>query len=120
MSKTESQGQPEMQKPVASSELFGEKVLRKLTTLTHDERAHAYVQANSFKWPDALAELKPDQWDEMTDQQKRQSPEGKTMWNCVKMVTSEYDRSKAWWIEALGRTSKDHDEWWLLQFSPND
>lgn len=104
---------------VACGALLGEKALSILTKLSPDECAHAYVQMNCFEWPDALRDIKPPEWDGMTDRQRHAHPEMKQVWHALHMVTSEFQRSRQWWRERLARTDAQHLEWWTHTYSPN-
>ena len=108
------------QAELCSSALLGEKLLHILAPLSAEERAHAYVQGNTWHWPDVLAAHKPEKWDEWTDKQKYESREGQTMWRTMEIVTSEFERSRQWWREQLKRTDEAHLEWWNRQHSPNE
>jgi hypothetical protein len=87
----------------------------RLAAMDEESRGMAWVQANKFEWPDALADLKPTGWDGLTDRQKRDSAEGWAMWECVNGMTNPYQRSRSWWVHALGRTPEEHDKWWKEQ-----
>lgn len=103
----------------ACSALFGKEALSILTKLSADECAHAYVQMNRFEWPDVLSEMKPPEWDAMSDKQRKAQPKTKQVWQALHMVTSEFQRSRQWWRERLARTDEQHLEWWLHTYSTN-
>jgi phytoene dehydrogenase-like protein len=87
----------------------------RLAAMDEESRGMAWVQANKFEWPDALADLKPPSWDGLTDRQKRDSKEGWALWTSLQCVTSDFQRSRAWWKHALRRTDEQHDKWWKEQ-----
>lgn len=98
---------------------FGNRALASLIALPSDQRAHAYVQANTYVWPDAVKDLKPDGWDKLDDREKFAHPDGKELWRVLNTVTSEFERSRQWWREELKRTDAEHLAWWSGHSSPN-
>ncbi len=87
-----------------------------LSILTAEERAYAWVQLNRFQWPDAIAEVKPKDWDNTSTGHDRFKTEcGQVAWRILNEMTSDFDRSRAWWINALGRTPIEHVKWWIDQ-----
>lgn len=86
-------------------------LLAVLVALPEDERNAAYVDANCWRWPTALAQYKEDHFDQMTDMAKMEDPTWKTMWEAIHQCTSEFGRSQAWWVIELGRTREDHAVW---------
>lgn len=86
-----------------------------LATLLHmsaDERAVAYVEANRWQWPDRLIEYKPAGFDAMTQKEKFTNADFNKLMEGIKSHTSNFERSRAWWIIALGRTKEQHAAWW--------
>ncbi len=89
-----------------------QKALSLLGLLTAPELAHAYVQLNCFKWPDALREFKPARWEAMLNRERYRDSEFKQIWEAVKGRTTPFERSQAWWEERLGRSRREHLDWW--------
>lgn len=97
-------------------ESFEQSLLSRLMALDSTQRAHAYVQANCWKWPDALAELSPEGWERMTQDEKHSHPQGKTLWRVLWAVTTEFERSRQWWREQLKANDEAHLSWWNAHF----
>ncbi len=87
-----------------------------LAMLTAEERALAWVQLNRFQWPDAISEVKSKDWDNIsTGYDRFKTERGQSAWRILNEMTSDFDRSRAWWINALGRTPIEHIQWWIDQ-----
>lgn len=106
---------------VGSTDWLGERLRASLGRMTPEQRAKAYVNLNTYKWPESMADLKPGQWENLTCEQRYRSEESRELWKALHEMTSEYERSRAWWLDELDRTTEEHLEWWLTQRrrSPN-
>ena len=104
-----------------SGDLSSETVLARLMTLDSTQRAHAYVQANSWDWPDAIADLIPGNWALLDNREKYAHPAQRALMRVLDATTTEFERSRQWWRESLGRTDEAHLEWWHTHYSsPNE
>ena len=90
-----------------------DRIRSALSEMTADQRALAYVELNCFKWPKSLWQFKPHDWDCLDNHNRHYHVEGKTLWKIIHEMTSEYERSRAWWLESLGRTNREHIAWWI-------
>lgn len=86
-----------------------------LMPFTDDKCAEFYVELNCYLWPKELEHCKPDGMEGMSHKEIYASPEFKAAWKAIDERTSEFARSKAWWVLGLKRTSEAHAEWWSSQ-----
>lgn len=70
-----------------------------------------YCDANSWRWP-LFKFLKPKNWEELTPGAKHKVKRHRFMIWLIKTMTTEKQRSRAWWIYELGRTESQWNTWW--------
>lgn len=85
--------------------------------MSEDDRAHCFVQMNSWEWPDALSAAKPDGWDNMGHAEKQK--EGKWLWNLLEKTVSDFAFSRQWHREKCENTDEKHFEWWVKTYLAN-
>lgn len=81
-----------------------------LKGLKRSERAHAYVQANSWTWPDVLIKFKPESFNQLSFDTMHKHVEFIKLYELLLSVTTEFQRSRQWWKER-GIKSQCHKEW---------
>lgn len=87
-------------------------LLAALLALTEEERCAAYVEINCWDWPECLAVLKPGNWDGMDEVGKKDHPSWIALWEVIRQCTSEFGRSRAWWVLHMKETAEAHLAWW--------
>ena len=89
-----------------------EKLLHALVSLHEKDRAHAYVEWNSYKWPEALSEFKPEGWDALNSNDRYNHPGQRLLAKLLDLTVSEFMQSNQWWEEKCGGT-KGHETWFI-------
>lgn len=95
----------------------GSAFFERLTQMTEDERAHAYVEANCWEWPTALSDMKPTGWGDMSSDEKMKK--GRPLWDALHATTTHFARSRQWHREKCNHTDAEHLEWWHRTFPQN-
>jgi len=91
------------------------QLLAALSALPETERLSAHVAANTWEWPEQLAAFKPAEWDKLSNIQKYESLEQQELFKALKVTTSEFMRSRQWWLKTphtLG-SEEEHLAWWI-------
>ena len=89
---------------------FAARLFRILSDLRPEERAHAWVQATQFLWPDAITQFKPTDCDLLESARKYDDEDWKSLFRCLELLTSDYERSRQWNIEVADNNVRRHLE----------
>jgi squalene cyclase len=88
------------------------KAIKLLLPLTAQERAKAACQHNCWEWPEALAEIKPEGFDSLTNMGRHTLPEFRQIEKVLSDMVSEFDYSQQWWVTECRETAEAHLNWW--------
>jgi hypothetical protein len=95
---------------VKSSPLLG-----RFYSLTPDQLINMCYVTNGWGWPEELADIKPERWDQMSQTEKYENRLFRDLYDTIKQAVSPWAVSwNHWKRNGLG-TPEDHNEWWTDQ-----
>lgn len=83
-----------------------------VSALPEDDRGKAYAEANCHDWPSAFLNLKPQGFDAMNNEERRNLAQYTALWKSLNAHLSEFAKSRGWWVHELKRTPEEHLAWW--------
>jgi hypothetical protein len=82
---------------------------------TIDELASLYAHTNAWEWPTEILGPEPWYWEEArkTDLKKLANCKRfRKLFKKLEKIVPRVLKSRAWWLEILGRTEDDWRTWW--------
>ena len=95
-----------------TEKLILDDLINELRSTTLTCRGGAYVDMNCHRWPKIFSSIKPEEWGVMNNKERQEHPISRIVWDAIHKSTTRFERSQAWWVIGLDRTTEAHLEWW--------